>query len=139
MRRLVAVLMMMVVAAAGCALWQEDARRIQFDNTTRTYARNLEWSDFEKVVLFAVGPGQSTPPDPALYRDVKITGYEPARAVVAADGKTVRRPAQIRYVLLSRMSERSVTVEEEWVYLEESGRWYLKSGLLPPGVTARPQ
>lgn len=138
MRRLLAVQMMAMVLA-GCALWQGDVRRIQFDNTTRAYARHLEWSDFEKVVQFAVGPGQSAPADPALYRDIKITAYEPARAVADADGKTVRRPAQVRYVQLSRMSERSVTVEEEWVYLEETGRWYLKSGLLPTVVTPRPQ
>lgn len=138
MRRLVAGLLI-TVSVAGCALWQEDARRIQFDNTTRAYARHLEWSDFEKVVLFAIGPGQLTPPDPGLYRDIKITGYEPAGAVVGADGKTITRLVQIRYVQLSRMSERSVTVEEEWVYLEEAGRWYLRSGLLPPAVTTRPQ
>ena len=138
MRRLVAGLLI-TVSVAGCALWQEDARRIQFDNTTRAYARNLEWSDFEKVVLFAVGPAQPTPPDPALYRDIKITAYEPAGAVAGADGKTITRPAQIRYVQLSRMSERSVTVEEEWVYLEDAQRWYLKSGLLTPVVTVRPQ
>ena len=138
MRRLLAVQLMAMVLT-GCAIWQEDARRIQFDNTARAYARNLEWSNFDKVVLFAVGPGQSTSPDPALYRDIKITSYEPAGAVAGADGKTITRPAQIRYVQLSRMSERSVTVEEEWVYLEETGRWYLRSGLLPPAVTARPQ
>jgi hypothetical protein len=36
------------------------------------------------------------------------------------------------------MSERSVTVEEEWVYLE-TGRWYLRTGLLPLGGVVRPQ
>ncbi len=138
MRRLVAGLLMTMVVA-GCTLWQEDARRMQFDNTTRAYARSLEWSDFEKVVLFAVGPGQPMPPDPALYRDIKITAYEPAGAVAGADRKTITRPAQIRYVQMSRMSERSVTVEEEWVYLEDTQRWYLKSGLLTPVVTVRPQ
>lgn len=136
MRRLVAGLLM-TMAVAGCALWQEDARRIQFDNATRAYARNLEWSNFETMVLFTVGPGQPTPPDPALYRDIKITAYEPADAVAGADGKTVTRSARIRYVQLSRMSERSVTVEEEWVYLEEAGRWYLRNGLLPLGGAAR--
>lgn len=135
MRLLIAGLLMVVIA--GCALWQEDSRRIKFDNTARAYARSLEWSDFEKVVLFAVGPGQLTPPDPTLYRDVKITAYEPAGAVAGADGKTITRPAKIRYVQLSRMSERNVTVEEEWVYLEEAGRWYLRSGLLPLGGPAR--
>ena len=138
MRRRVAGLLI-VVSLAGCAIWQEDARRIQFDNTARAYARHLEWSDFEKVVLFAVGPGQAAPPDASLYRDIKITAYEPAGGVVEADGNTVRRPAQIRYVLLTRMAERSVTVEEQWVYLEDTRRWYLKSGLLPPVVTVRPQ
>jgi hypothetical protein len=57
--------------------------------------------------------------------------------VAGADGKTITRPAKIRYVQLSRMSERSVTVEEEWVYLEEARRWYLRSGLLPLGRLAR--
>jgi hypothetical protein len=137
MRQLFAGLLI-AAAVTGCALWQQDVRRIQFDNTTRAYARHLEWSDFEKLVLFAAGPGQPAP-DPALYRDIKITSYQPADAVADADGRTVRRPAQIRYVLLSRMSERSVTVEEEWAYFEDAQRWYLKSGLLPPVVTPRPQ
>jgi hypothetical protein len=47
---------------------------------------------------------------------------------VEQDGKSVKRVARIRYVHTSRMVERSLTMEEEWQYSDEAGRWFLHSG-----------
>jgi len=114
---------------AGCATIEEDARKNDFEKITRAYAKTLEWSQYENLPSFVQVQEGETPPDPAAYQAFKVTGYQPGRGDGAADGMSVRRTAKISYIVLSRMSERSVVVHEEWVYSEPRKRWFLKTGL----------
>jgi hypothetical protein len=117
-----------VVALAGCAALESSSRSDQFEKLTRGYAKALEWSKFD-VAYSATKAAQETPlPDAAALKDIKITSYEPAAPLVEQDGKSVKRVARIRYVHTSRMVERSLTMEEEWQYSDEAGRWFLHSG-----------
>ena len=118
-----------VLLLTGCTSVSESSREAKFDSTQRLYARTLEWSNFENLTIFHKTTADNPPPDPGQYKDIKITGYQPGRILPSADGKTVTRNAQIRYVLLARMSEKVLNVQEVWVYAEEEGRWYLQSGL----------
>ena len=113
----------------GCASVSEKSREAKFDSTQRLYARTLEWSNFENLAIFHKTTEDSPPPNPEQYKDIKITSYQPGRIVPSADGKTMVRSAQIRYVFLARMSEKVLNVQEVWVYADEEARWYLKSGL----------
>ena len=118
-----------VALLAGCATVSDSARETKFDSTQRLYARTLEWSNFENLAIFHKTTADDPPPNPEQYKDIKITSYQPGRIIPSADGKTVMRSAQIRYVLLARMSEKVLNVQEVWVYVEDEARWYLKSGL----------
>jgi len=100
----------------------------QLDKLTRGYTKALEWSKFD-VAYSATKAAQETPlPDAAALKDIKITSYEPAAPLVEQNDKSIKRVARIRYVHTSHMVERSLTVEEEWKYSDEAGRWFLESG-----------
>ncbi len=121
-------LLLGLVVLAGCAALESKSRMEQLDNLTRGYAKALTWSDFA-VAYTATKAAQEAPlPDAAALKDVKITAYEPAAPLVEQDGKSIKRVARIRYVHTSRMAERSLTMEEEWKYSDEAGRWFLYSG-----------
>jgi hypothetical protein len=121
-------LLLGMIVLAGCAALESKSRLEQFDNLTRGYAKALTWSNFD-VAYTATKAAQGTPlPDAAALKDIKITSYEPAAPLVEPNGKTIKRVARIRYVHTSRMTERSLTMEEEWQYSDEAGRWFLQSG-----------
>ena len=100
----------------------------QLDNLMRGYAKALAWSDFAVAYTATKAAQQAPLPDAAALKDIKITSYEPAAALVERDGKSIKRVARIRYVHTSRMAERSLTTDEEWRYSDEAGRWFLQSG-----------
>jgi hypothetical protein len=122
------LLILCMVLLAGCVSLGARARMEQFDRLTRGYAKALTWSNFD-MAYSATKAAQETPlPDAAALKDIKITSYEPAAPLVEQSGKTIKRVARISYVHTSRMAERSLTMEEEWQYSDEAGRWFLQSG-----------
>jgi hypothetical protein len=123
------IVALLLATLTGCATWQEDARKNDYDKVTRAYAKTLEWSDFESLASFVEVKEGVAPPAASSYKDIKVTSYQPGRANGSADGKIVRRSAKISYLLLERMSERTLSVQEEWVYSEPLKRWFLQSGL----------
>lgn len=122
------ILLLSMVALAGCAALESKSRMEQLDNLMRGYAKALAWSDFAVAYTATKAAQQAPLPDAAALKDIKITSYEPAAPLVEQDGKSIKRVARIRYVHTSRMAERSLTTDEEWRYSDEAGRWFLQSG-----------
>ncbi len=117
-----------VVVLTSCASLESKSRMEQFDQLTRGYAKALAWSEFE-VAYTATRAALETPlADAAALKHIKITAYEPAVPLVEKEGKIIKRVAHIRYVHTSRMAEHSLTTEEEWIFSDEAGRWFLLSG-----------
>ena len=116
-----------MLVLAGCAALESKSRLEQFDNLARGYAKALAWSDFA-VAYSATKAALEVPLPAAALKDIKITSYEPVSPLVEQDGKIIKRAARIRYVHISRMAERSLTMEEEWRYSDEASRWFLYSG-----------
>lgn len=117
-----------VALLAGCATFGEKSREMKFNDTVRLYSKTIEWSGFDRLGNFVKFTAENPPPDPQRYQDIKVSHYQPGQAQGTPDGKTVMRRAQIRYIESSRMSERSLTVQEVWTYSDEDGRWFLQSG-----------
>jgi hypothetical protein len=113
----------------GCAGWTSGDRLDMFDTAARRYGQALRWSDFETAAAF-VQPAPGAPaPNLARFKDVRVTGYEEAARQAAPDGHSVQQVVRIQYVRLDRMSERTATDRQRWVYSAEDKRWYLASGL----------
>lgn len=123
------IALLLFVVLTGCSAWTEKSRDVKLDDFMRAYTRAMEWSDFPRAMHFRKLNADQPPPDLQQYRDIKISDYRPSQAMRGPDGKIVVRMAQVRYILLSRMSERSTTVQETWEYSEKDDRWYLTSEL----------
>lgn len=121
-------LLLGLVVLAGCATLESKSRMEKLDSLTRRYAKAIEWSDFAVAYTATKAALVEPLPNAAALKDIKITAYEPAAPLVEQDGKTIKRVVRIRYVHISRMSERSLTTNEEWQYSDEAKRWFLLSG-----------
>ena len=117
-----------VALLAGCATFGEKSREMKFNDTARLYSKTIEWSGFDRLGNFVKFTAENPPPDPQRFQDIKVTGYQPSHGVGTGEGKTVVRQVQIRYIHTSRMSERTLNLQEVWTYSEEDGRWFLQSG-----------
>jgi hypothetical protein len=121
---LLAVLAMLT----GCASMEKDSRQNYFDIVTRAYERALEWSDYEKGYSVVKEAEESPKADLEALKAFKITSYKATVVRVSEEGAAVTRRAKISYVRLARMSEHSITVQEEWKYTKEGKLWHLVSG-----------
>lgn len=126
MRRWMLAISIMVLA--GCTSLGAEYRMSQFDDLTRAYGRAIQWSEFVAAYSVLKNTAGTPPPDASVYKDIKVTSYEPMSMRVAEDGKTIRRAVRIGYVHLVNMAERSLTADEEWAYSDTEKRWYLRSG-----------
>lgn len=128
MRRWIPVIA--IIFLSGCASIRAEQRMSEFDDLTRAYGSAMQWSEFV-AAYSAMQKTATTPPlDASLYKDIKVTSYEPQRLRAAEDAKakTIRRTVHIGYVHLVDMVEHSLTTDEEWVYSDTDERWYLRSG-----------
>jgi hypothetical protein len=122
------LLLLIPLLLTGCAYFSAQSRMQQFDDLARAYAKAMAWSNFETAYSATQSAAKAPPADAAVFQNIKVTSYDLAAQKVAPDSRTVRRVVQIRYVHTSHMVERSLTVEEEWKYSDESKRWVLESG-----------
>jgi len=104
-----------------------DSRLVKFEDLGRRYDKALSWSEFE-LAYRLVSPPAAPKLDFQPYQAFKITNYETIHHSAYDEGKRVRRLVKIQYVLLSRMSEHTITVEEQWAYSDRDERWFLLSG-----------
>jgi hypothetical protein len=121
--------LLLLVFLTSCSTWSEKSRAIKLEDLMNGYTRTMESSDFSRALLYRKYTAENPPPDLGHYSNIKIWEYRPVQMAPSTDGTTVLRIAQIRYILLSRMAERSLTTQEVWKYSEEDGRWYLTSDL----------
>jgi hypothetical protein len=121
------ILTVAVAVLAGCGMGQM-FRADRFEDVARVYASAISWSDFAKAHALVTDERTATPFDESGYQNIKVTAYEPGNAAPAGEATTLKRRAQLRYVEITRMSERSLTTQEEWRYVEAEKRWYLDSG-----------
>jgi len=121
----------MVALLAGCAYWGKQERQVSFEKSSRAYEKAMEWSNFEALPAHVRLPEGSAPFDPSAYKDFKVTSYKTKGGTGSAESGVVQRTANISYLWLPRMSERSLSVLETWEYSEKDKRWFLKSGLPP--------
>ena len=122
------LLLPLMLLLTGCAYFGAQSRMQQFDDLTRAYAKAVMWSNFEMAYSATQTAVKVPPADAAVFQNIKVTAYDLASQKAAADGMTVKRVVQIRYVHTSHMVEHSLTVEETWAYSEEEKRWVLQSG-----------
>lgn len=121
-------LLVILATLTGCASMEKDSRQNYFNIVTRAYERAIEWSDYESAYSIVKEAEGSPRVDLEALKAFKITSYKAATVRVSEDGGTVTRRANISYVRLARMSEHSMSVQEEWKYTKADKLWRLVSG-----------
>ncbi len=123
------IVFLLFVLMAGCSSWAEKERSVKLEDLMNGYTRTMEWSEFARALHYRKYTADRPPPDLKPYQHIKISEYKTGQTVMGPDKITAKRLVQLRYINQLRMSEHSLTTEEEWQYSEADNRWYLMSDL----------
>jgi hypothetical protein len=117
------LLLILAVALTACAA----ARLDRLQGTLLSYERAIRWSDFKTAFALADQPAENMP-DLQRLENIRVTSYEKLGGPqVSADGLTLVQAAEVRYVNINRMSERTLMDKQVWTYVEKEERWKLTS------------
>jgi hypothetical protein len=122
------LILIVVVAVLAACTGAAEYRAERFEDVALVYSRALEWSDFSKAHRLVTNEKTTPPLEEGGYDRIKVTTYEPGRPLPGTEPTTLKRRAKLRYIELTRMSQRSLALEEEWRFVEAEKRWYLHSG-----------
>lgn len=133
------LLLILVGLLAGCASLENTRSRAKIlDDTLKSYAATIRWSDIERAEAFLDPAYREAHPlsvtDRGRYRQVQVSYYHEQPAVVVSDTE-VRQTVEIGLVNVNTQVARSIIDRQTWRYDEEAKTWWLASGL--PDITRR--
>ncbi|MDP1696898.1 MAG: hypothetical protein Q8L45_03795 [Xanthomonadaceae bacterium] len=135
MRKLSVVLVVIVLALAGCA--SESKKSKSLDAVLYAYAGAVRWGEFERAWEMVDPEVRKEHPLSNLewsrFAQVQITGYKVQASGPTADGD-IEQFVQIGVVSRLSQAERVVVTKERWRWDDEAKRWWLVSGF--PDISA---
>lgn len=135
MRKLTVILIVIVLALAGCANASKKSKSL--DATLYAYAGAIRWGEFERAWEMVDPKVRNEHPLSDLewsrFAQVQITSYKVQASGPTADGD-LTQVAQIGVVSKLSQAERVVTAQELWHWDNEAKRWWLVSGF--PDISA---
>lgn len=117
--------LLIVLAGPGCGPVKDDAKRNALDNTLRSYRQAIRWGQFPAAAGF-IGPDGGAEID---LSNIRVTGYEVIQQGVIGPDDSAVQLVQIDYVLEDRQRLEQLIDRQLWRYDEQSGAWWLESGL----------
>lgn len=126
-----------LVLLAGCTSLQNTRSREKIlDDTLKSYAATIRWSDMVQAEAFVEPAYRAAHPlsdiDRARYRQVQVSTYNDQPAVVI-DEDHVRQIVEIGLVNVNTQTARSIIDRQTWRYDDAAKSWWLTSGL--PDIT----
>jgi hypothetical protein len=118
-----------LILSAGCASLAGMQRMDDFTETAKAYEKSLYWSKFESAAAFLDPEIAVTPPDFEALNRIKVTAYDRKRLITSKDHSEVRQSVEISYFRQNDPVIKTIRDEQLWVYNEDSGQWYIQSGL----------
>ena len=134
MRRL--ALMGLLILLSACA--EVSTRNTQLDLTLIQYEKALRWSGIEQTNQFRKQPIRFTPRQQAMFKKIKVTGYDIVQTSYRDDKLKqlqVIQLVQIRYVNEDTQIERKINHQQIWEWDSDADRWWLVSPL--PNISLR--
>ena len=130
MMRLKLSIPLLVLMLVGCLTVKEikDLPKMnKFAPAAESYAKALQWSDFEAASFFV----KSTKSKPNLdqLKNVKVISYEVKKITHQREQLKVIQTIGLSYYIKDRLKEKRFRYQEVWQYDEFDGAWYLTSGL----------
>jgi len=126
MRRL--ALIGLVVLLSSCA--EMSTRNTQLDLTLIQYEKALRWSGIEQINQYRKEPVQFSPRQLAMFKKVKVTGYDVIQTSYRDDKLKqlqVIQVVEIRYVNEDTQIERKFSEQQIWEWDKDAKRWWLVS------------
>lgn len=130
MMRLKLSISLLVLTLVGCLTVTEIkdfSKMNKFAPTAESYAKAIQWSDFEAASFFA--KSLKSKPDLDKLKNVKVTSYEVKRITHQREQLKVLQTIDLSYYIKDQLREKSLRYQEVWEYDEIDGSWYLTSGL----------
>ena len=134
MRRL--ALIGLVVLLSACA--EMSTRNSQLDLTLIQYEKTLRWSGVEQTNQYRKQPINFTSRQLAMFKKIKVTGYDVIQTSYANDQVKQLRVSQlveVRFVNEDTQVERKFSEQQTWEWDDEAKRWWLVSPF--PHITLR--
>ena len=128
MRRRLTILFL-VLTLVGCVTATEIrnmSKMNKFSPTAESYAKSIQWSDFETAIFFAKHP--ETKPDLDQLENVKVTSYEVKKITHQKEQLKVLQAVELSYYMKNQLREKTIRYQEVWEYDERDGAWYITSG-----------
>jgi hypothetical protein len=128
--RLVLVLVLAGLVAAGCASIRKDQRATTLLVATKGYESALRWGYHETAFGYLppdVRKGKEPPP---VLKSVRVTGYEVVQpSTLSGKFEEATQVVAIDYVHEDRQVVKQVTDRQLWRYDPKLDTWWLSSGL----------
>jgi hypothetical protein len=126
MKRIIAALLLAILLAGGCASTFDFRRQELFENSAKSYANLIRWSEFEAARrLLAAGQAEGNPP----LGHVRVSDYQVRKLAYAKDSRQAVQLVEISYFKVDDPRIRTVMDQQLWEFDEEQGAWLNKSGL----------
>ncbi len=124
---------------AGCSSLENTRSREKIlDDTLKSYAATIRWSDIAQAEAFLEPAYRQAHPlsvtDRGRYRQVQVSYYHEQPPVVISDTE-IRQVVEIGLVNVNTQIARSIIDRQTWRYDEAAKAWWLTSGL--PDITRR--
>jgi hypothetical protein len=120
--------MLVVGATLGCANIKDDAKRTALQNSLDGYRQAIRWGYFPAAAGF-LSPDAQSELETGGFDNVRVTGYEVIRPARIDEDDTAVQLVQIDYVLEDRQRLEQLIDRQRWRYEQQSGSWWLDSGL----------
>jgi len=126
--RPILVLALCALMGGGCAVMSEK-RTLALQAATSRYDSAIRWGYFETAYAFVDPALRKDKELPALYKDLRPTGYEVVQQPLETDGGKATQIVTIDYVHEDRQSMMTLTDRQVWQYDKDLKNWWLVSGL----------
>ncbi|HIJ57233.1 MAG TPA: hypothetical protein HPQ03_14090 [Deltaproteobacteria bacterium] len=129
MMRLKLSIPLLVLMLVGCLTVKEikNFRKMnKFAPAAESYAKAIQWSDFEAASFFA--KNLKTKPDLDKLKNIKVISYEVKKITHQREQLKVIQTINLSYYIRDRLKEKRLRFQEVWEYDEKDGSWYLISG-----------
>ena len=120
----------LIFALVGCLTVKEIkdfSKMNKFTPVAESYAKVIQWSDFEAASFYAKNP--KSKPDLDKLKNIKVISYEVKRITHQKEQLKVLQSIALSYYIRDQLKEKSLRYQEVWEYDEMDGSWYLTSGL----------
>ena len=129
MKRLKLLILVLILALVGCVTFDEIKnlnKMNKFSGAVESYARAIQWSDFEAASFFA--KKLNPKPDLDKLKNFKVISYEVKKIIHQREQLKVSQNIALSYYNKNQLTEKHLRYEEIWEYDDKNESWYLTSG-----------